>query len=453
MRTAVFLILTSAALVYMATETGWLQPVSSTSAPSQYVTAPIEKGDIQRTVTATGTLNAIVNVEVGSQLSGQIARMFVDFNDDVKKGQPLAELDQRTFQARLNEAQAALETAEVSVKIAKARLERARVDASDSEAQRAVLRARTDNARVRLAAANSELQRKLTLRERGATAATDVEDATAKRDSAAAALREAEAIAAAHENTVAGTKADLRRAEAELESALASVPQRRALLNVAQLDLERTIIRSPVNGVVVGRNVSEGQTLATTLEAKTIFILAGDLREMEIHAKVDETDIGKIAVGQDATFTVDAFPGRSFVAKVRQVRKAPQVQQNVVTYTVVLATANPDNILLPGMTAVVRITVSTTGSVLKIPLSALRFSPKPGEASAPAQTDVAAGKPATVWVADSAGKPQAVTIGIGDDDTTMVAMLSGSFKEGDPVMVGEVSNAASKRLFGIRLGL
>jgi HlyD family secretion protein len=423
-------------------------------APSQYITATVEQGELRRVTTATGTLNAIINVEVGSQLSGQVAELLVDFNDDVKKGQPLARLDQRTFKAHVAEAQAAMELAEVSVEAARARLERAEIDARDSEAQRAVLKARTDNARVKFESARTELRRKETLRERQVGTAVDIEDAQTKLASAAASLREAEAIATAQENLVAGTKADLRRVKSELESALASIPQKRALLDVAQIDLDRTTIRSPIDGVVVGRNVNEGQTLATTLEAKTLFIVAGDLHQMQIEAKVDEADIGKIRVGQEATFTVDSHPGRQFSGLVRQVRKAPQVVQNVVTYIVVLSAANPENLLLPGMTALVRITVNRTGPVLKVPLAALRYAPKPKQgATAAEQGEVPRGRAATVWFAGADGEPKPVVIGLGEDDSSHTAVLSGPLSPGDRVIVGEAAATGPRRLFGIRIGL
>jgi HlyD family secretion protein len=437
-------------------------------APSHYITAAVEEGELRRVTTATGTLNAIINVEVGSQLSGQVAELLVDFNDEVKKDQPLARLDQRSFNAHVAEAQAAMELAEVSVEAARARLERAEIDARDSEAQRAVLKARTDNARVKFESARTELRRKETLRERQVGTAVDIEDAQTKVASAAASLREAEAIAAAQENLVAGTQADLRRVKSELDSAVASIPQKRALLDVAQIDLDRTTIRSPIDGVIVGRNVNQGQTLATTLEAKTLFIVAGDLHQMQIEAKVDEADIGKIKVGQEATFTVDSHPGRQFSGVVRQVRKAPQVVQNVVTYIVVLSAANPENLLLPGMTALVRITVNRTGPVLKVPLAALRYAPKPKEGAAAAEQgnvgngvqpawagdlQFSRGRAASVWTLGADGQPRSVLVGLGEDDSSHAAVLSGPVSPGDRVIVGDAAAAAPRRLFGIRIGL
>ena len=422
-------------------------------APAQFLTAAVEEGEVRRIVTATGTLNAIVNAEIGSQLSGQIADLFVDFNDEVKKGQPLARLDEKIFEASVEETKAAIELAEASISVARAKLERTRIDAVDSEAQRPVLMARTDNARVRLEAAQSELRRKRSLEDRGAGSVVEVEDAHTKMASAAAALREAEAIAVAHEHTVAGNKVDVRRVQSELDSAIASVRQKKALSQVAQIELERTTIRSPIDGVIVGRNVNEGQTLATTLEAKTLFIVAGDLHQMEIHAKVDEADIGKLQVGQEAIFTVDAHPGRQFASTVRQVRKAPQVQQNVVTYTVVLSAANQENLLLPGMTALVRITVNQSGPFMKVPLAALRFAPKPGQHAPAQQSEVTRGKPAILWIVGENGEPKSLLVGLGEDDASHIAVMSGPLFKGDRVIVGEVTNSTPKRFFGIRIGL
>jgi HlyD family secretion protein len=431
----------------------WVVDVPVVHSAAQHLTAAVEEGELRRIVTTTGTLNAIVNVEVGSQLSGQVAELLVDFNDEVRKGQPLACLDQRSFQARVTEAHAAMEVAHVAIEVAKAKLERARIDAEDARAQRPVLDARIDSARVKREAARSELKRKEALRERSIGTTVDVEDAQTKVRSAEAALREAQAIATAQENKVQGAKADLERVRSELNTAVATLPQKRALLEVAEIDLDRTTIRAPIDGVIVGRNVNEGQTLATTLEAKTLFTVAGDLKQMEIHAKVDEADIGKILVGQEATFTVDAHPGRQFAGTVRQVRKAPQVVQNVVTYAVILSAANPEKLLLPGMTALVRITVNRTGLVLKVPLAALRYAPKLGQVATAEQTEVIQGRPASVWIAGVNGEPKTITIGLGEDDASHAAVVSGPLSRRDRVIVGEAATSAPRQLFGIRIGL
>lgn len=422
-------------------------------AAPQYVTSPLEVGELRRVITATGTLNATVNVEVGSQLSGQVAEVLVDFNDQVKKGQPLAGLDRKSFEARVNEAEAAFQMAQIGISAAGAKVERAEIDARDSEAQRAVLKARSDNARVSLESARNALRRKESLNAQGIGALAELEDARTKVASTAAVLREAEALEAGHEHKIAASKADLRRSHSELDTALASITQKEALLQVARIDLDRTTIRSPINGVIVGRNVNEGQTLATTMEAKTVFIVAGDLHEMEIHAKVDEADIGKVRAGQEAVFSVDAHPGRQFTAKVRQLRKAPQVQQNVVTYTVVLTAANKENLLLPGMTALVRVTVNKSGPVLKMPLAALRFSPQARKGGQAAPNEIATGKLASIWIADENGEPKPIAVELGEEDGSQAAVVSGPLRQGDRVIVGEVADNARRRLFGIRIGL
>ncbi len=419
----------------------------------QYLAARVERGSISQTVTATGTLQALVTVEVGTQLSGQIAELFADFNDEVTKDQPLAQLDTRSFEARLAEARAATAMAKANVEIQRARLERARVDERNAQAQRHVLQARVDSASARADAADKALQRAQTLQQRGAGSAQQLEEATSTWQQAAASLREAEAIAAAHEHTVAGALIDLQRTQAELDNALASVPQKQAVEQSAEIDLGRTTIRSPVDGVIVGRNIDEGQTVAASLEAPTLFTIAGDLQEMEIHARVDEADIGKIVVGQRAVFGVDAHPGQRFEATVTGVRKAPQVIQNVVTYTVVLATQNRQALLLPGMTATVRITVNETAEVLKLPLAGLRFSPPPGTANLTAEASgVSEGRATRVWIIGNDGAPRPVPVGLGDDDGTHAAVLSGNLAEGDEVIVGEVPGAEPRRFLGIRFG-
>jgi len=234
---------------------------------------------------------------------------------------------------------------------------------------------------------------------------------------------------------------------------MAGVPQKQAIERAAEIDLERTTIRSPVDGIVVGRNVNEGQTVAASLEAPTLFTIAGDLRQMEIHARIDEADIGKVEVGQRSAFSVDAYPGKRFQAEVTGVRKAPQVIQNVVTYTVVLATENSDSLLLPGMTATVRITVHEAGPLLKLPLAALRFSPSAGSAyTVAAGSKIEQGRPATVWRRSPRGDLEPVPIGVGVDDGSHVEILAGALADGDEVVVSEIDDSPSTKLFGIRFG-
>ena len=408
-----------------------LEPVALSG--GEYETAAVEGVQIPKSVTATGTLNASIIVEVGSQLSGQIVSMQADYNDVVSKGQVLAQLDHSSFKEQVDAAQATLDSARADARTAEARLARASIDVQQIRAQRTVLTARVDNARIAFEMATRETKRKASLFEKGAAPANDVQDSTSRRDAASAALREAEANLEAHSISVEAAMADVTRVAAEVDSARAGIRRLEAQLATASLDLERTSIRSPIDGVVVGRSVTEGQTLASSLEARTLFNIAGDLRHMEIHARVDESDIASIALGQTAAFTVDSFPGRDFKAQVTQIRKAPQVVQNVVTYTVVLSVDNENLALFPGMTVVAKIAVETEPASVSVPLAALRYKPA---ASRLAQGDVQSPPGAVVWVLHQ-GDPRPISIVTGADDGARVAIRAGDLKVGDRVLVGD----------------
>jgi HlyD family secretion protein len=448
------------------------RPSSQDGAPlpfGRYRTVAVQRGDVRQTVTATGTLNALVTVEVGTQLSGQLAKVMADFTEHVSKGQALAELDRRSFEARLAEAQAATAMAETLVEVQKSKIERARVDLFEAKSRTQVLQAKAESARARKQAAESALARVQALHGRGVSSPSQLDDAQAERDATAANLREAEAVSAANIYTIAGAGADLRRAEAELANALAGVPQKRAVQLLAEIELERTVIRSPIDGVVVGRNFSEGQTVAASLEAPTLFMIAGDLTQMDIYARVDESDIGKIKVGQRATFTVDAQPGRQFEADVVAVRQAPQQQQpggslrrtmpqtqsNVVTYTVVLRTNNKDTLLLPGMTAVIRIIVDEANDALTVPMAAFRFTPN-GDRTAEASRAAQGPNTETVWTWSGSGlKPILVQVRTANGVQAAIATGEAALglKEGDQVVVAEaVESAPQRSTYGIKLG-
>ena len=419
--------------------------VSSLSAPHIRFAA-VERGSIQQTATVTGTLQPVETVEVGSQLSGQVSKLYVDFNDAVRRGQPLAQIDPRTFQAKVDEARASLAMAEANVHLVSAKLDRAKVDLNNARENNQIVAAKLRSAEALKEAAARTLQRKLSLQARNVGPATDVDTAQTDLTAKTAQESEAKTMVALNANAVAGADADLRRTEAELEQATAAVPEKKAVLQAAEADLDRTIIRSPIDGVVVGRFVNQGQTLAVGLESRPVFTVAHRLEDMEIHARVDETDIGRIAVGQRAHFTVDAHPDRQFSAVVRQIRKAPQVTQNVVTYTVVLATSNPDGALLPGMTALVKIIIDQQRNVLKVPMAALRFQPKgaPRQAAAPGTQ--------TVWVRTSRGELKRIAITVGTAGAEQVALKSGSLSEGDQVAIGQISPPSNQQWFGIRFG-
>ena len=408
-----------------------LAPGLSDPMLSRYELAPVEGAELVKSVTATGTLNACTNVEVGSQLSGQIVSLSADFNDIVHKGQVLAQLDDRSFRAQVRAGRAGLEGARADVRVAEAKLARTRIDAKQANSRRAVLVARVEIARIATEIASREAQRKALLGARGVIAATEVQDASSRSDAAIASKREAEANLAAQDAVEQGAQGDIVRAQAELDVASAAVHRFESQLETALIDLDRVRIRSPIDGVIVGRNVTLGQTLASTLETHTLFVVAGDLRRMQIYARVDESDISQIALGQPVGFTVDSFPGRRFKASVTQIRKEPQVIQNVVTYVVVLATANDDYVLLPGMTVVAKIETSRAIGSVTVPLAALRFRPR-GEP----QLQTREPHERVVWVLRG-DTPTPVSVTVGSQDGERAAITSGDLRSGDRVVIGE----------------
>lgn len=407
--------------------------------------AAIERGSIEQTITVTGALQPVKTIEVGSQLSGQLARVYVDFNDTVTKDQPLALIDPRSFAARVDEAKAALAVSNSLVDIGRAKLDRAKIDLQNAKGSRDVLAAKLDSAQAVKSSAQKTLQRKLALQTQNVVATSTVDDAQTEFTARLAQEREAEVMMSLNAYSVDGAQADVRRIEAEFNQAKMAVPEKAAVLAAAQADLDRTVIRSPIDGVVVGRFVNEGQTLAVGLESRTTFVVAHRLEDMEIHAQVDEADIGRIAAGQRAHFTVDAYPDRRFEATVRQVRKAPQNQQHVVTYTVVLATSNLDGALLPGMTALVKIVIEHQDDVLKVPLAALRFQPSG------VRTDAAANRNG-VWVRTTNGSLQRVPVIVGAAGTEQVALKGGTLVEGNQVAVGQAIRPTGMEFLGIRFG-
>lgn len=426
--------------------------LSTGSSDISYLTAPVERGDLVTTMTATGQLNAVVTVTVGSQQSGQIAELLVDFNDIVTRGQPIARLDPSIFEAKVREAEAALAVARANVAIQRAALEKAEVDLDSTRTRRDVAAAQAENAKVIAENAKRNFKRKQVLVERATIAPAAAENASTAFKSAAALWRAAEAEQEIADSVVTATEANRKMAEATLQHAEAAVKQQLAALEQAQIDLNRTVIRAPIDGVVIGRKVDPGQTVAATLEAPTLFTIAQDLHQMEVHAKIDEADIGRIQQGQRASFAIDTYPGRIFHGTVAQIRKASEVVQNVVTYTVVLTVQNTDLALLPGMTAVVQIVVDSTTDVLKIPNAALRFRPPEGAArGATTAVTAASGDPssAVVWVLSSEGTPLPVQVRLGrsNDDATQV--LDGPLRDGQSVIVGTVPLDSGISFFGI----
>lgn len=416
---------------------------TSDGARPAYVTAAVTRTDLRTLVTATGTLQPVVRVKVGSQLSGQIAELYVDFNDQVQRDQPMAQLDPLPYEARLREASAALESARTNAEIRKVMIDEAVAAVAAVKARRTVLEARRRGAAAGQVRAAAELERKQQLFQNRTVPASDLETAKSASDTASAALREAEAEIAAHQAEVGRSEAALRVAEAEFANAQAAVKQHEALVEQAAFELARTTIRAPIDGVVIERNVDRGQTVAASLESPTLFTLAQDLRRMAVHTRVDEAGIGAVRTGQNAAFEVDAFQGRSFVGKVVQIRQAPEVTQNVVTYPVLIEVDNSDRALLPGMTATVRITVAEVLAALAVPNAALRF-----------RADRATGTAPAVWVVSGEGKPAPVQVKTGQVDERWTQILDGPIREGDQVVVDDTGpRKGEESALEIRFGL
>src|ERR1700682_2899206 len=300
---------------------------------AQHFTAKVERGEIDDVVEATGTINAVITVQVGSQVSGTIARLNADFNSRVHKGDVVALIDPALFKGALLQATADLENSKANLASAKANLEKAKAGA---------VQAKSDYART------------VALSKEGVMSEQQLDLAKANFDSANAAVN--------------GAVANVTQAEAQ-------VTQKAAAVTVAQTNLNYTVIRSPIDGTVVARNVDVGQTVAASLQAPTIFTIAQDLTKMRVYAKTDESDVGNIKVGKPVMFKVEAFPKDTFRGVVSQVRMNATMVQSVVTYDTIIEFANPDLKLFPGMTAYVTIPVDTVQNVVKVPNTALRYKP------------------------------------------------------------------------------
>ncbi len=317
-----------------------------------YQTAQLERGRLQAIVSATGLLNPLRQVQISSQVSGQIKELLVDFNSSVKEGQLIARLDPETFQYRVQQASADVRVVRAAALTARANLAQSLAQASKAE--------------VDLEEAQRDWQRKQDLVTLNFIAGAEADKARALVRSQIQALRAAQALV------------DVARAQ--LQSAQALIQQREAVLQQAEVDVRRTEIRSPVDGIVIKRTVEVGQTVAASLQAPELFLIARNLREMQVEASIDEADVAKIRVGQKALFTIDAFPRRTFDGQVIQVRQAAMVVQNVTTYAVMIGFSNTSELQpLPGMTANVRIVTDVRDQALKVPNAALRVRWPGGE--------------------------------------------------------------------------
>jgi HlyD family secretion protein len=351
----------------------------------EFRTEPVTRGDIRQTITATGTVNAVTTVLVGTQVSGTIKSLFADFNSRVKKGQLIAQIDPAVFEAQVQQAQANLLSAQANV----------------------------DKANAMLVDAKRTFERNKALFEKNLIPRSDLDTA----------------------------ETNYETARAQVGSAKAQVEQAKASLALDQTNLKYTRIISPVNGVVISRNVDVGQTVAASFQTPTLFTIAEDLTKMQIDTNVAESDIGVVKVGQEVEFTVDAYPDTTFKGKVGQIRKAPITVQNVVTYNVVVRVDNRDLKLMPGMTANVSIIITTRQDVLRITNAALRFriSEKPTGAGGAVAAEK---KGPVVWVLEQ-GKPKRVGITPGISDGNHTEVVSGDLQEGQQVIVELMRKGAS----------
>ncbi|HXJ80654.1 MAG TPA: efflux RND transporter periplasmic adaptor subunit, partial [Candidatus Methylomirabilis sp.] len=459
----------SAALI-----TGGYLYSQSLGSRSTFRTAPVARGSVVAAISATGTLNAVITVQVGSQVSGNIKELYVDFNSVVKKGQVIARIDPELFQAQVNQAKAQVDAAVAALKNQEAVVEKTRADLANAKAALASAHAQTLKAQVAVLDGKRNLGRQQELRQKELIAQSDLDAAQVQYDSSLAQYDANVAQENAQSAAVTSAEAQLKVSLAMLDNAKANVAQNDANLRQAEINLEHTVIIAPVDGVVVSRTVDVGQTVAASLQAPTLFTIAQDLTKMQVDTNVAEADVGRVNVGQPSTFTVDAFPGRTFRGEVIQVRKAAQVLQNVVTYDVVVSAPNNDQALLPTMTANVRIVTDQKDGVLKVPNAALRFRPsglEPEQGQRPGGTG-GGGAPRTgagpgsgqgagvgqgagpgqgpggregggrgiprarVWVVDVTGKPKPVPIHTGISDGTFTEVTGGDLTDQQQVIVG-----------------
>jgi HlyD family secretion protein len=411
----------------------------------QYRTVPVQRGDIEYTISATGNPNAVVTVQVGSQVSGNIMALYADFNSKVTKGQLIARIDPSPLQAKVDQAQANVQAAQANAISAQANVQKAL--ASVQAANAAVANARAGVVKAQAAANDAKIkaERRVTLAKEGVLSKEDMETAMQGASSAAADVEAEQAQVKAAEDNVKVAQAEVEAAKTQMSATQAQVKQAQASLHAAQIDLDNTFIKAPVDGVVVSRNVDVGQTVAASLAAPTLFQIAQDLTKMQVDTNVSEADVGRVKVGQAASFTVDAYPGRVFRGAVTAVRQAPINVQNVITYDVVVGVSNPDLKLFPGMTANVKIMIDQRQDVLKVPNAALRYRPATQQPVRAKTGRKGGGVPEqAVWVLDENGRPRRVKVTIGETDGSFTEIASGDLKQGDPVIVAAMSKEEKK---------
>jgi HlyD family secretion protein len=346
-------------------------------------TVKVDRGDVVASVNATGTINPISTVVVGSQVSGQVLEILADFNTQVEAGQILARLDPTQVKAKLDGARADLANARAGRQVQEAQIEQSRADIARSEAARLDAVAKLAQVEAQLADAERILARQNDLGTRGFAAQAAIDTARATAEAQRAARDSARAQITSAEASKLSIEAGLKVAQATLGTFDAQIMQREAVVRQIEVDLANTEIKSPVVGTVVQRQVELGQTVAASLQAPTLFLVAQDLSSMEIYANVDEADVGRVRTGQPVTFSVNAYPNREFRGEVKLVRLGSQTIQNVVIYTAIISFQNQRRELLPGMTATLRVISDRRDNVVRVPNSALRWRPAGTAAEAP----------------------------------------------------------------------
>jgi len=466
------------------------------SSTPQYLTARVERGNLRNTVTATGALQAVTTVQVGSQASGTISALYADFNSTVKKGQVIAQLDPAQAKAQVEQARANLDQAKASLANARAAVTDAQAKnlaarstvqnnqagVSGAEANVAVLKAQQDDALSLLKQQESLLKSGVVAQRDYDVAMTAYKTAEAKYNQAVAQLNQAKLTEQSSSSAgIAQSQATVEQSKAQVQQAAAQVQQSQAALSLAEVNLSHTTITSPIDGIVVSRDVNVGQTVAASLSAPTLFTIANDLTQMQVIANIDQADIGLVEQAKSVKFSVDAFPGKDFDGKIEQMRLNPVNVQNVVTYNVVIDVSNPDQKLKPGMTANLTITIDERNNVLKVPNAALRFTPQrtgtnasaagqgqgqggqgqggqgrrpqqqgdnnaQGDQSqfAPASAPVLPGQVRVVWVLGQDGKPQRRRITVGLSDGSATEVVDGDLNEGDMAITGQQVSSASR---------
>lgn len=379
-------------LAVLAVAAGYwtLRPAGGSANKAAYRTTAVDRGQITAAVRATGTLTPMTTVLVGSQLSGQIVEILADYNSQVKAGQIVARLNSDQIKTRRDAAQADVAQARADLLVKRAQLDRARSTRLKANSTVRDLEAQRDRTAAQLADAKRTFERQNELFNRNTGAQQALDTARTQVEVQTATLASSEAQIASAKAELNGLDADILLAEGQVQSGEALISQRDAKLKDILIDLERTDIRSPVDGVVVQRQVDLGQTVAASLSTPTLFQIAQDLRTIDIYANVDEADVGRLKSDQPVTFTVNAYPSRTFEGRVEMVRLGAQTIQNVVTYTGVIRVANADMALLPGMTANLQVVTEDRSDVLRIPNAALRFRPA-GAAVATAPAAVSRG--------------------------------------------------------------